>query len=220
MGVAERKMREKQRRINDILDAAEEVFFAADGMQASMDDVAKKAEVSKGTLYLYFKNKESLYLGIGTRANTVIQEILMAAITEDRTGLEQVRAISEKYYEFAKRYPNYYRIKSLSDDMMEQAFQALKDDPLCQQCQEAAMACADILCGAIERGISDGTIRSDLDSKIATVLIWSQANGVISLIQIKGDQFQKLMGITVEDVWTGFQDMIRRGLEPMRAENA
>lgn len=214
MGVAERKMRERQRRLNDILDAAEEVFFAADGMQASMDDVAKKAEVSKGTLYLYFKNKESLYLGIGTRANTVIQEMLSQAVTPDKTGIEQVRAISENYYEFARRYPNYFKIKSLSDDMTEQAFQALKDDPAGQQCHEAAMACAQVMRGAIVRGIADGTIRSDVDPNIATVLLWSQANGVISLILIKGDHLKEFMGLTVEDVWSGFQDLIRRALEP------
>jgi AcrR family transcriptional regulator len=214
MGVAERKMREKQRRLNDILDAAEEVFFAGDGMQASMDDVAKKAEVSKGTLYLYFKNKESLYLGIGARANSVVHEMLSAAVTEDKTGMEQVKAISENYYEFAKRYPNYFKIKSLSDDMTELAFKALKDDPLGQQCHEAAMACAVIMRGAVVRGIEDGTIRSDVDPNVTTALLWSQANGVISMIQIKGAHLEEFMGLTIVDIWNGFQDMIHRALAP------
>lgn len=215
MGVAERKMREKQRRLNDILDAAEDVFFASDGMQASMDDVAKKAEVSKGTLYLYFKNKESLYLGIGTRASSVIQRMFSAVVTDDKTGIEQVIAITESYYEFARRYPNYYKIKSLADDVTEKAFKLLKDDPAGQECHEAAMACAKVLRGAIERGIEDGTIRSDVRPDIATVLLWSQSIGVISLIQVKGDHLKECAGLEVVDVWSGFQDMIRRALEPL-----
>lgn len=215
MGVAERKMREKQRRLNDILDAAEEVFFASDGLRASMDDVAKKAEVSKGTLYIYFTNKESLYLGIGNRANAAIQEMFSAAINPDSAGIEQVLAITESYYEFAKRYPNYFKIKSLSDDMTERAFHKHKDDPLGHQCHESAMVCAQTLRGAIARGIEDGTIRTDIDPDITTILLWSESNGVISTIQIKGDHLKQVMGIEVEDVWSGFQDSIRRTLEPV-----
>ena len=60
MGIAERKEREKEHRRNTILDAAEEVFFSKGINLATMDEVAERAELSKGTLYLYFKNKEEL----------------------------------------------------------------------------------------------------------------------------------------------------------------
>ena len=33
-----------------------------------MDDIAEKAELSKGTLYLYFKSKEDLHMAVARRA--------------------------------------------------------------------------------------------------------------------------------------------------------
>ena len=67
MGIAERREREKDQRRNTILDAAEKVFFSQGINLATMDGVAEEAELSKGTLYLYFKSKEELFLGIACR---------------------------------------------------------------------------------------------------------------------------------------------------------
>jgi hypothetical protein len=64
MGVAERKEREKQQRRNDIIDAAEKLFFAKGHDNTTVDDIAKEAELSKGTVYLYFSSKEDLMFGV------------------------------------------------------------------------------------------------------------------------------------------------------------
>ena len=47
-----------------IVDGAREIFFARGFDAASMGDIAKAAGVSKGTLYVYFKNKEELFAAI------------------------------------------------------------------------------------------------------------------------------------------------------------
>ena len=57
MGVIERREREKERKRNTMLDAAESILMDRGLEHLSMDDVAEKAEVSKGSLYLYFQNK-------------------------------------------------------------------------------------------------------------------------------------------------------------------
>ena len=49
MGVAERKEREKEQRRKGILDAAEKVFFKHGVENATMDNVAEEAELSKAT---------------------------------------------------------------------------------------------------------------------------------------------------------------------------
>ena len=48
-------------RAREIVMAAIEVFVRKGYRQAQMDDIAKKANVSKGTLYNYFKNKAHLF---------------------------------------------------------------------------------------------------------------------------------------------------------------
>lgn len=56
--------RSQERRREDIVQAALEVFDR-DGFEgARIDDVAAEADVAKGTVYLYFKNKEALLEGV------------------------------------------------------------------------------------------------------------------------------------------------------------
>ena len=67
MGIQERKEREKERRRQQIIVAAKRVFSEKGFNKTTMEDIAKEAELSPGTLYLYFKNKEELYASLSLR---------------------------------------------------------------------------------------------------------------------------------------------------------
>ena len=67
MGIQERKQRERERRRQQILVAAKRVFSNRGFNKATMEDIAKEAELSPGTLYLYFKNKDELYASLFLR---------------------------------------------------------------------------------------------------------------------------------------------------------
>jgi AcrR family transcriptional regulator len=74
MGIQERKEREKERRKQQILVAAKRVFSEKGFNKATMEDIAQEAELSPGTLYLYFKNKEELYASLSLR---ILQYLLL-----------------------------------------------------------------------------------------------------------------------------------------------
>ena len=74
MGIQERKEREKERRKQQILVAAKRVFSNKGFNKATMEDIAHEAELSPGTLYLYFKNKEELYASLSLR---ILQYLLL-----------------------------------------------------------------------------------------------------------------------------------------------
>lgn len=67
MGIQERKERERERRRQQIIVAAKRVFSDKGFNKATMEDIASEAELSPGTLYLYFKNKEELYASLSLR---------------------------------------------------------------------------------------------------------------------------------------------------------
>ena len=67
MGIQERKEREKERRRQQIMVAAKRVFVGKGFGGATMEDIAREAELSAGTLYLYFKNKNELYASLTLR---------------------------------------------------------------------------------------------------------------------------------------------------------
>ena len=72
MGYNDRKRQEKEIRRKDIVDAAERVFFSKGFENASMDEVAKEAEFSKRTVYIYFNSKEQIYFEIMIRGNLML----------------------------------------------------------------------------------------------------------------------------------------------------
>jgi AcrR family transcriptional regulator len=67
MGLHERKERERERRRQQIIVAAKRVFSEKGFNRATMEDIAHEAELSPGTLYLYFKNKDELYASLSLR---------------------------------------------------------------------------------------------------------------------------------------------------------
>ena len=82
-----RREREKLARRAAILEAAEALVEQTGGWSISMGDVAKAVELSKGTLYLYFENKDALCAAIATRAMKAFRPQLDAEIATAGSGL-------------------------------------------------------------------------------------------------------------------------------------
>ncbi|HEM49361.1 MAG TPA: TetR/AcrR family transcriptional regulator, partial [Caldithrix sp.] len=97
MGIAERKEREKEQKQNAIIDAAEKVIFSKGLEAATMDEIAEIAEFSKGTIYLYFKNKEDLYFAIHSRGIQILHQMFEQAIENIEKGIDQVLAVGRAY---------------------------------------------------------------------------------------------------------------------------
>jgi AcrR family transcriptional regulator len=64
MGSKERRDKERTRRIAQIQKAARAVFLKKGFQNATMDEIADRANVSKGAVYFYFKNKDELYVSL------------------------------------------------------------------------------------------------------------------------------------------------------------
>jgi AcrR family transcriptional regulator len=75
-----------------ILDGAREVFLARGFDGASMGEIAKMAGVSKGTLYVYFDSKESLFEALTIEEKRGLAEVLFQLDAED----PDVRAVLTK----------------------------------------------------------------------------------------------------------------------------
>ena len=76
MGIAERKEREKLVRREQILEAAYQLFHESGFSAATMDQIAERAELAKGTLYLYFKSKEEVYYALLDRGLEILIGLL------------------------------------------------------------------------------------------------------------------------------------------------
>ena len=62
--IQNRKNRERLLREETIISAAKKLFCAKGYMKTTMDEIAIEAEISKPTVYQYFKNKDDLYFSL------------------------------------------------------------------------------------------------------------------------------------------------------------
>ncbi|MBK7010081.1 MAG: helix-turn-helix transcriptional regulator [Saprospiraceae bacterium] len=80
-----------------IIEAAEKVFASFGFKNARMEEVAKEAEITKVTLYAYFRSKENLYMAITYNALQKLAVICddLIASNVDKPGIESVVAIMD-----------------------------------------------------------------------------------------------------------------------------
>lgn len=211
MGIAERKEREKEQRKNDIVDAAERVFFEDGHESATMDDVAEEAELSKGTLYLYFKNKEDLYLAIHLRGNRIMHALFEKAVKDAKTGIEKTRAIGQAYVEFFNTYPNYFDAM-LYFESRDIDFE--DPDSVAAACIREGKATLELLIESIVTGIQDKSIRADIDPVKTAINLWGQTTGVLQVASLKERiVLMKNFNISAEEVIDYCFDLIYHSLK-------
>jgi AcrR family transcriptional regulator len=181
MGIAERKERERRQRMKLILDAAEEVFLDKGLKNATIDEIAENAELSKGTIYLYFRSKELIFTGIELRGTKILAEYFSRAADSQKVGIDKVRAIGQAYYNFSQDYPCYFSAMSKFEDVDPAWVAEMQDEPIIQECHRSGMKVLEILAEAIRCGIADDSIRKDIDPDKMAVFLWAISNGVIQM---------------------------------------
>src|SRR5688572_10720436 len=109
MGTTERREREKQELRTKILDAARELFVQEGYEAVTMRRIAERIEYSPTAIYLHFKDKDSLLRELCEADFLKLAEELVAReLPEDPVA--RLRGAALGYVEFARRYPNHYRL--------------------------------------------------------------------------------------------------------------
>jgi AcrR family transcriptional regulator len=212
MGITERREREKEQRQNAIIDAAEKVFFSKGVENATMDEVAEQAELSKGTLYLYFENKDDLYHAICLRGLNILHVLFEEAAASEEKGVDKLNAFGRAYFTFYQQYPHYLNAMMHHEGRKLELVDNEKY-PHVSLCIEAGNKLFGFMQEAVRIGIQDGSLRSDLDPLLVSVVLWGHSNGIMQLIETKGEMFKKMMGLNSEDVMSYSYQLIRYYLE-------
>jgi len=97
MGITERKEREKTERRRAILNCARELILVQGIERVSMDDIARRAELSKATLYLYFTGKEEIFNEICEDAARSFMESFLPFLQNGITGVEALKCFWNGY---------------------------------------------------------------------------------------------------------------------------
>ena len=148
---------EKLERHEEILDAAERVFFQKSYEQSTMDDIAKEAVLSRALLYVYFTDKAAIMRGIMLRAGQALQVRFESALHKRDTGLAQIEGIGQAYHDFSCYEPHYFDVLT--------SVTTFPEPPIADAQLEALDSCRprinNVMVEALANGIADGSISTE-----------------------------------------------------------
>jgi TetR/AcrR family transcriptional regulator len=173
----ERKEKEKEQRRNLIIDAAQTLFFTKPYDQITIEAIAEKAQLAKGTLYLYFKSKDELYVAVALRGERILNSMFKKSIEGKKNGLEKAFATGEAYYEFYKRHAKYFQMcLEAENQLVLQRDNVNSKDLMKVSCENVEM-----VLNAVVEGTKDGSIKPDLDPMLTSIFLIQSTRAMIQL---------------------------------------
>lgn len=182
MGIQERKKREKEGRRQQILAASKQLFAERGFHQTTMEDIANAAELSPGTIYLYFKSKDELFaelsLGVIQYFNDRMEKMLSG---ENMTAQRKLACVKDILQDICT-FDSFIMINALklqSADSLKKLSPRLISD-LRKQAGTAARALSDIF----KEGIVDG-IFIDRRPELFSGILWGIFSGMVLTNEIQ-----------------------------------
>lgn len=215
MGYTKRKEQEKEIKRNDIIDAAERVFFSKGYEQATMDEVAKEAEYSKRTIYVYFNSKEQIYFEIMIRGYHLLIDKIEKVLANNppQNALDDLRSIFFTFFKFHQEEPAYFKaiMEYETKESIEQPGSEQQSEAECYQLGEQLFG---YLYKALQKGTEEGTIKDGLDKEITALSLWACTIGIYNTADKKGAYLKKYHQIDtqsfVNESFHLFLHLIRR----------
>jgi AcrR family transcriptional regulator len=110
MGIAERKIRQKEEVKSSILAAAWQLVEKEGWQSLSIRKIADAIEYSSPVIYDHFANKEAILLEFTRRGFRQLNEQLVAAKDKFTNPEQQIEAIAYAYWKFAFNHKEYYQL--------------------------------------------------------------------------------------------------------------
>lgn len=194
--ITERRQEERDRRRTEIVDAAEALYAEVGWDAVTMDQVARRARLSRALVYVYFTDKADLHLALVERSLEDLQRRFESAREGKATGLGEIEAIGRAYLEFAREVPHHF---DACARFQAHAIVGRDLPPNEIACMEAGHRVHEVMVLALDRGVADGSVRSDIGDPYLTALtLWAYSFGVIQIAASKAGQMER-EGIAVQD---------------------
>jgi AcrR family transcriptional regulator len=180
-----RREKERESRRSAILKAARKLFFDRGFKSVTVDNIAAKAEVSKGSVYLYFKSKEEIYTQILINDSIATFEDWKNKFSaKDMPSAELLLEFADNYIDYFLNENELFRI--LMTFMLHADDMILTDEQnsqLLQTTNDNIKFVSEIL----QKGIDSGEFLPIINIWQTQNAIWGLLNGVISLFLFMGN---------------------------------
>lgn len=192
LGLGERRKRERENRKNAILKAARKLFFEKGFRSVTVESIARKAELSKGSIYLYYSSKEEIYSQILLNDIEKFHDHV-ADILQDSSGAsEALIRLAEIYVDFFLSDRELFRI--LMNFMIHNNGMNLPQD-LNIHIIKTTNRAIDIFEQILKSGMEKGEFPPDINLRLNRNAIWGLLNGIIALHLFIGKEAKRAEAI-------------------------
>jgi AcrR family transcriptional regulator len=176
MSIHERQIRDRERRRQQIIAASKRVFISKGVSKATIKDIAEEAELSPGTLYIYFKNKDELYSSLSIRMLKHLSLRLQRVRERRDLSIEQrINAVKEALCEAYEIDPPVFI--TLSHLQSSETLENISTD-LLEQIMGLSRQSLDTLADIFEEGMQTGSLLNRDPQRVALIL-WALFSGLV-----------------------------------------
>ncbi len=149
-----RREREDQQRRQDILSVAEDLFSRQGYHETSVSDIAKNVEMGIGTVYKYFKDKQTLFHELMVARLEETMKHLLGVVDVDGDPYEIINAFIDGYVDHVSKNPNFLPIYMSQIHYQKAAPERFRNDMA--RIHECKTTLLTKLVDAFDRGVEQG----------------------------------------------------------------
>jgi TetR/AcrR family transcriptional regulator len=209
MGAKERRARDKERRREQILDAARKLLLKDGLTHTSVNRIAKKAELSIGSIYFYFKNKEEIFASLQREGLEILHSNILAATEKLENPEEKLQQCARIYFQFTEDHSDYFDVINY----FLSSSQIFFSDGIKKSIDDEGVKILRYMEGIVVEGIRKKMFQESRPGNFA-VFFWASIHGLV--------QVRKLRQTVVEsDNFTAFyQYSVNKLIDSIRHKEA
>jgi TetR/AcrR family fatty acid metabolism transcriptional regulator len=188
--MSRKKDGEKRKRI---LDSAIKVFARTGYSDARMQDVAKEADVSHGTVYVYFKNKDALFASIFQEILGELIQYLCSEIQKEKNAEDKLRRMISMQLDIIEENPDLTKLILIEFPRSGNFLNDSNTDVLSKY--------IDLISDVIKQGIDESIFSIGIRTDITATMIYAGIQGIATRWILDGMNYSlKVMHKEIADI--------------------
>ncbi|MBB3114160.1 AcrR family transcriptional regulator [Paenibacillus phyllosphaerae] len=182
------EMRNKNR--DEIIHSAQELFLELDVSGVGIKDICAKAGVSRVTFYKYFNSIDELAFEVQIKVMDEMNSYMNEHVTLNGSGREKLEALLSAWAEFAKQHPNHFKYIGYFDHHYRDRY---PNEELAERYRQSIDKSRGEfpLSVLLREGISDGSIRRDLNVNEVGATIYETMLSLLQRMTSRGEIIKK-----------------------------
>lgn len=149
-----------------IMQTAERLFKSRRIHEITLDEVAQKARVGKGTIYLYFENKDDLFFQVATSGFDELCGLIREQVSQEDRFEDQLLQMCRAISAFFGKRREMFQMMMAEDARMNGVQRSLRERWIMRR-KKLREAVALVLA----RGVAEGRVRTDIPAETMAALL-------------------------------------------------